>query len=79
MISGLFFTSSRAAILTMIPRDNQTKKDIDVILHNCMGAATILDELTLIRTALRLYLDGHEPTDAVAKAAEALSLSISKL
>jgi hypothetical protein len=69
---------SRAAIHDMTPRDTQTSNDIDAILKGCTGAATILDELTLVRAALRLYLDGHDPADAVAIAAQALSLSISK-
>lgn len=70
---------SRAAILTMTPRDKQTNIDIDAILQQCSGAATVLDELTLIRTAFRLYMEGDEPADAVAQAAAALSLSISKM
>jgi hypothetical protein len=63
----------------MTPRDNTTRDDIDQILRECTGAATVLDELTLVRASLRLYLDGHDPADAVAMAAEALSLSLSKI
>jgi len=55
-----------------------TSSDITYIIDQCTGVGTLLDELTLLRTALRLYADGETAPDAVARASEMLSNSITK-
>jgi len=62
-------------------RDFQTQLDIDQIINETtgLGGSNFLDELTLLRVALRLYLDGMDPTDAVAKACEMMSDSLAKI
>lgn len=67
--------------MTMTPRDIQTQLDIAEIIDETtgLGGSNFLDELTLLRVALRLYLDGYEPADAVAKACQMMSESLSKI
>lgn len=48
------------------------------IIDACTGVGELLDELTLLRCSIRLYLDGMDPEDAVAQACEMLSDSITK-
>lgn len=54
-----------------------TSSDITYIIDQCTGG-TLLDELTVLRTALRLYADGETAADAVARASEMLSNSLTK-
>lgn len=65
----------------MAPRDIQTQLDIDQVIDETTGlcGGNFLDELTLLRVALRLYLDGLDPSDAVAKACQMMSDSLSKI
>lgn len=65
----------------MTPRDIQTQLDLAEIIDETtgLGGSNFLDELTLLRVALRLYLDGLAPADAVAKACQMMSDSLSKL
>ena len=67
--------------MTMTPREIQTQLDIAHVIDETTGlcGGNYLDELTLLRVALRLYLDGHEPADAVAKACQMMSDSLSKI
>jgi hypothetical protein len=59
-------------------RDRQTSQDLDRLLRETVGTGTVLDELTLLRTALRLYCEGLEPGEAIAQAAHMLSDSLTK-
>lgn len=65
----------------MTMRDLQTQLDIDQIIDETtgLGGSNFMDELTLLRVSLRLYMGGMEPADAVAKACEMLSDSLSKI
>ena len=67
--------------MTMTPREIQTQLDIARIIDETtgLGGSNFLDELTLLRVALRLYLDGHTPADAVAKSCKMMSDSLSKI
>jgi hypothetical protein len=67
--------------MTMAPRDIQIQLDIAEIIDGTtgLGGSNFLDELTLLRVALRLYLDGHEPDEAVARASQMMSDSLSKI
>lgn len=58
----------------MQQKDFQT--DLDYILTSVTGATTVLDELTLLRAALRYYAEGHSAEDSVAWAAHQISNSI---
>jgi hypothetical protein len=58
--------------------DRQTRQDLDLLLRETVGAGTVLDELTLLRTALRLYCQGQDPGEAIAQAAHMLSDSLTK-
>lgn len=62
----------------MAARDIQIQLDIDQIIDDCTGVGSYLDELTLLRVALRAYLDGMDPSDAVAWACQLLSDSLTK-
>jgi hypothetical protein len=56
-----------------------TSDDIPFIIDQCTGVGTLLDELTLLRTALRLYAqEGMTAPDAVARASEMLSNALTK-
>lgn len=56
-----------------------TSKDITYIIDSLTCVGSVLDELTLLRTALRLYAqDGMTAEDAVARACEMLSNSVTK-
>lgn len=53
--------------------------DIPYIIDQLTCVGSVLDELTLLRTALRLYAqEGYSAQDAVARACEMLSYSITK-
>jgi len=52
--------------------------DITYIIDQLTGIGSVLDELTLLRATLRLYAEGMDPADAVARACEMLSHSITK-
>lgn len=52
------------------------KSDIDYILQQATQAASMQDELALLRTALRAYTQGMTAQDAVAWAAKELSKSL---
>lgn len=52
--------------------------DITYIIDQLTGTGSVLDELTLLRAALRLYADGSDARDAVAEACKMLSDSITK-
>lgn len=54
------------------------KSDLEIIIDGCTCVGTVFDELTLLRTALRLYDSGLDPEDAVAKASEMLSDSLTQ-
>lgn len=54
------------------------RSDLEIIIDGCTCVGSVLDELTLLRTALRLYDSGLDPADAVAKACEMLSDSLTK-
>jgi hypothetical protein len=56
-----------------------TGSDIHKIINATTCVGTLLDELTLLRVALRLYADGMTAEDAIAKACEMLSDSLSKI
>lgn len=43
-----------------------------------MGVDSLMDELSLLRIALRAYLEGRTPADAVAYASQQLSDVITK-
>lgn len=51
--------------------------DLRYLLDAATGAATVLDELTLLRASLRAYLDGMTAEAAAKWAAEQLSNSLS--
>lgn len=53
-----------------------TRADLDLILQRVTGAATTLDELGLLRMALRRYMEGHPADEAVAWAANEISKSL---
>lgn len=55
-----------------------TKNDIDQIIDGCTGVGNLLDELTLLRAALRAYTEGMAPDEAVAWACQQLSNSLTK-
>jgi len=57
-------------------RDIKILDDIYKIIESCTGVGTLLDGLTLIRTALKAYCNGADPDEAVAWAAEQLSDTI---
>lgn len=73
----LFAYCHERRFLTMA--NSQTRLDIEQIIDGCTCVGTILDELTLLRVALRCYLEGMDPEDAVAWACEQLSNSLSKI
>lgn len=52
--------------------------DITYIIDELTGIGSIMDELTLLRAAFRLYAEGMDARDAVARACEMLSHSITK-
>lgn len=58
--------------------DSQLQIDIDTIISACTGVGNLLDELTLLRTSLRLYSAGQDPADAVATACNMLSNSLTQ-
>jgi hypothetical protein len=58
-------------------QDPPVKKDLEYILDQVVGVSP-KDELTLLRAALRYYAEGHSAQDAVAWAANELSLSLTK-
>lgn len=58
--------------------DPQTKKDLQNLLSQTSGCQTPLDELALIRAALRRYLETGDAEEAVAWAARELSNSLSR-
>jgi len=62
----------------MTRRDPKQIDDIEAIIDQCTGVGGLLDELTLLRVSLRLYLEGHNPANAVARASQLLSDSITK-
>lgn len=55
-----------------------TGDQINQIIDQTTGIGELMDELTILRAALRLYAEGMNPTDAVARACEMLSNSITK-
>lgn len=55
-----------------------TSDDIPFIIDQLTGVGSVLDELTLLRASLRLYAEGMPAADAVARACEMLSDSITK-
>jgi hypothetical protein len=55
-----------------------TSDDIHYIIDQLTCVGSIMDELTVLRVALRLYADGMNARDAVARACEMLSNSITK-
>lgn len=50
--------------------------DIDTILQRTLGCATPLDELALLRTALRKYVETGNAAESVAWAAERVGTTI---
>lgn len=72
-----FFHYHERQFLVM-ERDVKTLDEIYSIIESCTGVGTLLDELTLLRVALKAYCNGAEPEDAVAWAAKHLSDIISK-
>lgn len=52
------------------------RTDLDHILTGATGAATPMDELTLLRIALRAYSEGMPALEALAWAAAQLSNSL---
>ena len=54
------------------------QEELNTILQAVTGAATPGDELALLRVSLRKWAEGMPPAEAVAWAAENLSLSLSK-
>lgn len=63
--------------LTM-ERDLQTLEDIYQIVESCTCVGSVLDELTMLRIALKAYCNGADPDEAVAWASKQLSDSITK-
>jgi hypothetical protein len=57
---------------------NKLQTDLDHIITACTGVGSVLDELTLLRAALRLYADGSSAEDAVAEACHMMSNSVTK-
>lgn len=55
-----------------------TSEDIPWIIDQCTGVGTLLDELTLLRTALKLYAEGMPRADAMARASQLLSNALTK-
>lgn len=55
------------------------RTDLDHILTGATGAATPLDELALLRIALRAYSEGMAAPDALAWAAEQISKTLCHL
>lgn len=71
------FTFAAGSIRKILPMLQQSQKsDLDYILQQATQAATPQDELALLRTSLRAYMEGKSAPDAVAWAANALSKSI---
>jgi hypothetical protein len=60
-----------------MPRDPHLQQDLEIILDQVRGC-TLLDELTLLRAAIRYYAEGHGASDSVAWAANELSAAITK-
>lgn len=58
--------------------DPQIKRDIQTILEKSTHCQTTLDELALLRIALRRYLETNDAEEAVAWAAREISTSLSK-
>lgn len=61
-----------------MPTLGQIHADINEILETSSEAGTVLDELTILRAALRAWMEGKPPADAVAWAAQQLSNAITK-
>jgi hypothetical protein len=57
---------------------NNLQTDLDHIITSCTCVGSVLDELTLLRAALRLYADGSSAEDAVAEACHMMSDSVTK-
>lgn len=53
-----------------------TRQDIDRILTLVLGARNTLDELALLRAALRRYMETGDPEEAVAWAARQIADTI---
>lgn len=53
-------------------------KEINFIIDQLTAVGTVRDELTLLRVALKLYADGASKEDAVARACEMLSNSVTQ-
>lgn len=62
----------------LLKMTESVRNDIEFILENSMFAGTLLDELSLLRIALRAYLDGAEPGVAIAWAAGKISDTITQ-
>lgn len=63
-----------------MPRtDEQVAQDIDYILQQALNMPTLLDEVALIRTSLRVYVEGMSAENSVAWAAGQLAKSLSKI
>lgn len=62
----------------MTPKSLTTQIEIAEIIDLTTAVGTLMDEITLLRVSLRLYLDGYEPADAVAKAAEMMANSLTQ-
>ncbi len=62
------------------PPPQSVREDLDYILQEAvMKAATVLDELTLLRTALRRYAETGDAREAIAWASGRMSDSITSI
>jgi hypothetical protein len=60
-----------------MPTSQQIRNDLDYILTQAQGTTTMLDELSLIRIAIRRYAETGNAEEAVAWAAGQISNSVS--
>ena len=56
----------------------QVARDLDQLLTAALGCASPLDELSLLRVALRRYIQSGDPAEAVAWAAETLGAAFTR-
>lgn len=57
----------------------QVREDLEYILLEVTTLPSLLDEVTLLRVALRRYMEGHPAEEAVAWAAQQLSNELARI